>query len=111
MARQIQLDSDQILKVLDAMHNICVYVGSEEELRITCGTCDHNLFVGFEGEDQNTGMEIYANDIGADDLFIRAGEHCLPGPSGISECESMLSIGVQVDVLASDLNIDLDQND
>lgn len=111
MARQIQLTQDQILKVLEAMHYICVYVGSEEELRITCGVCDHNLFVGFEGEDQNTGTEIYENDLGADELFIRAGEHCLTGPSGLSECEAITAIGIQVDVIANSSGIDLDQND
>ena len=111
MARQIQLTQDQIVKVLEAMHEICIYVDSDEQLRVTCSICDHNLFVGYEGLNEETQEDIYNNDIGADVIFKLAGEHCLPDSSGISECNSLVSIGIQVDVIASDLNIDLDQND
>jgi len=108
MARKIQLTQDQIIKVLDAMHHICVYVDSEEFLRVTCSLCDHNLFVGFEGENEY-GNCVWENDLGADDLFIRAGEHCLPGPGGVSECDSMQMMGVDVDIIASENGLELEE--
>lgn len=109
MSKQIKLTSNQILEVLEAMHEIVVFVDTFGALRVTCELCDHNLFVGVPlGSDiDEDEVRTFEEDLGADELFILAGEHCLPGKGVPSECDAMLSIGTMIDHTAIAYGIEL----
>ena len=103
MARQIQLTSKQIRLVLEAMRDIHVYVTVDGDFVQECGLCDHVLY----REEFDPQGEFGYEGIGADELFILAGEHCLSSPGAVSECEAMQALWVVVDSVATEHGIEL----